>query len=59
MEGISHYVDEFANAEVKKLDSWLEDTRHLLQIVTEENSAEPQPQVSIPVILDMFHGMMA
>ena len=28
-EGISHYVDEFAKAEVKKLDSWLEDTRHL------------------------------
>ena len=53
-EGVSHYVDEFAKGEVKKLDSWLEDTRHLLQIVTEENSAGPRPQGSIPVTLDIY-----
>jgi hypothetical protein len=32
-EGISHFVDEYAKGEVKKLDSWLEDTRHILQVV--------------------------
>ena len=30
-EGISHFVDEFAKSEVKKLESWVEDTRHLLR----------------------------
>ena len=52
-EGISHFVDEFAKEEVKHLDSWLEDTRHLLQILTEENTSGPQPTSSIPVTLDI------
>ena len=33
--------------------SWLEDTRHLLQIVSEENAAGPQPPCTIPVTLDI------
>ena len=52
-EGISQFVDEFAKGEVKKLDSWLEDTRHLLQIVSEENAAGPQQPGTIPVTLDI------
>ena len=39
--------------EVQKFDSWLEDTRHLLQIVSEENAAGPQPPGTIPVTLDI------
>ena len=52
-EGISHYVDEFSKDEVRKLESWLEDTRHVLHLLTEENSLGPQPPNSIPVTLDI------
>ena len=52
-EGISHLVDEYAKGEVKKLESWLEDTRHLLSSISEENDAGPQPHGTIPVTLDI------
>ena len=48
-EGISHWVDE----QVKKLDSYLEDTRHVLDVIREENSRGPQPPGTIPVTLDI------
>ena len=38
---------------MKKLDSYLEDTRHLLQRVSEENLEGPQPTGTIPVTLDI------
>ena len=52
-EVISHFVDEHAKKEVTKLESWLEDTRHLLQNNEEENEKGPQPPGSIPVTLDI------
>ena len=52
-EGISHWVDEHAKGEVKKLGSWLEDTRHVLEIIQEENERGPQPTGTIPVTLDI------
>ena len=52
-EGISHWVDEHAKEEVKKLDSYLEDTRHVLDVIREENSRGPQPPGTIPVTLDI------
>ena len=35
------------------LDYWLEDTRQMLQIITEENAAGPQQPGTIPVTLDI------
>ena len=52
-EGISHWVDEQAKSEVKRLPTYLEDTRHLLQLIQEENSKGPQPPGTIPVTLDI------
>ena len=52
-EDISHWVDEQAKGEVKKLDSWLEDTRHVRDIIQEENNRGPQPPGTIPVTLDI------
>jgi hypothetical protein len=37
---------------VKKLGSWLEDTRRVLEIIQEENERGPQPPGTIPVTLD-------
>ena len=50
-EGISHWVDEQAKAEVKRLPTYLEDTRHLLQMIEEENARGPQAQSPSPRIL--------
>jgi hypothetical protein len=52
-EGISHFVDEHAKSEVKKLESFIEDTRDHLHIISEENARGPQPAGSIPVTLDI------
>ena len=52
-EGISHWVDEHAKGEVKKLNTYLEDTRHLLQLIQEENERGPQAPGTIPVTLDI------
>ena len=46
-------MDEHAKGEVRKHDSWLEDTRHLLEIIQEENKRGPQPPGIIPVTLDI------
>ena len=46
-------MDEQAKGEVKKLPTYLEDTRDLLQIIMEENHRGPQPPGTVPVILDM------
>ena len=46
-------MDEFARDEVKKQDSWLGDTRHFLQIISEQNECGPQPPGTIPVTLDI------
>ena len=52
-EGISHFVDEHAKGEVKKLESFIEDTRDHLHIISEENARGPQPDGTIPVTLDI------
>ena len=52
-EGISKLVDEHAKDEVKHLESWIEDTRHHLHNIAEENSHGPQPPGTIPVTLDI------
>ena len=52
-EGISHWVDEVAKSEVPRLPTYLEDTRHLLQLIQEENARGPQPPGTIPVTLDI------
>ena len=52
-EGISHWVDEGAKGEVPRLPTYLEDTRHLLQLIQEENENGPQPPGTIPVTLDI------
>ena len=52
-EGISHWVDEQAMGEVKKWPTYLEDTRHLLQLIMEENHCGPQPPGTVPVTLDI------
>ena len=52
-EGVSHWLDEQAKQEVRKLDSYLEDTRHVLEMIEEENSQGPQPSGTIPVTLDI------
>ena len=52
-EGISHWVDEQAKGEVKKLPTYLEDTRHLLQLIQEENQKGPQLPGTVPVTLDI------
>ena len=52
-EGVSHWVDEHAKGEVKRLPTYLEDTRHLLQLIQEENNKGPQPPGTIPVTLDI------
>ena len=53
LEGISHWVDEVAKGEVTRLPSYLEDTRHLLQLIQEENARGPQPAGTLPVTLDI------
>ena len=53
-EGISHWVDEKAKSEVKKLPTFLEDTRHLLQMIQQENQRGPQPPGTVPVTLDII-----
>ena len=52
-EGISHWVDEQAKSEVKRIPTYLEDTRHLLQLIQEENAKGPQPVGTVPVTLDI------
>ena len=52
-EGLSHWVDEQAKAEVHKLPSYVEDTRHLLQIFQETNETKRQPAHAIPVVMDI------
>ena len=52
-EGISHWVDEAAKEVVTRLPTYLEDTRHLLQLITEENAKGPQPPGTIPVTVDI------
>ena len=52
-ENLSHLIDEQAKNEVKKLDSYLEDTRHLLQLIHKENLRGPQPPGTVPVMLDI------
>ena len=52
-EGISHWVDEQAKSEVKRLPTYLEDTRHLLQLIQEENDKGPQLAGTVPVTLDI------
>ena len=39
--------------EVKHIDSYLEDTRHLLQLIEEENARGPQLPGTVPVTLDV------
>ena len=53
-EGISYWVNEQAKGEVKKLPTYLEDTRDLLQIIMEENHRGPQPPGTVPVTLDIW-----
>ena len=53
-EGISHWVDEQAKGEVRKLPTYLEDTRHLLQLIQEENQKGPQLPGTVPVTLDII-----
>ena len=55
-ENISLFVDEYSRQEVPKLPSFIEDSRHLLQIIHEENSCGPQPLNAIPVTMDI-NGM--
>ena len=38
---------------MRKLDSYVEDTRHLLEIIQEENRRGPQPPGTVPVTLDV------
>ena len=38
---------------MKRLPTYLEDTRHLLQLIQEENAKGPQPPGTIPVTLDI------
>ena len=38
-EGISHWADEVGKSEVTKLPTYLEDTRHLLQLIQEEKTS--------------------
>ncbi len=52
-EGLSHWVDEQAKAENHKLPSYVEDTRHLLQIFQETNETKRQPAHAIPVVMDI------
>ena len=52
-EGISHWVDEVAKSEVPRLPTYLEDTRHLLQLIQEEIAKGPQPAGTVPVTLDI------
>ena len=51
--GISHFIDAFARGEVRKIDSWLADTRHLKHNIEDENAAGPKPPGIIPVTLDI------
>jgi hypothetical protein len=52
-EGLSKWVDEHAKGEVTRLPTYLEDTRHLLQIIQEENERGPQPPGTVPVTADV------
>ena len=47
-EGISHWVDENAKAKVKKLLTYLGDTRYLIQLIEEENARGTQPAGTVP-----------
>ena len=55
-EGISKFVDEFAKAEVPKLESYIEDSRDLLHLVESINKKGSQPEGTIPVTMDI-NGM--
>ena len=46
-------MDEFAKQEVFNLESYIEDTRHLLELVQTENTLGPQPKEAIPVTMDI------
>ena len=52
-ENISHWIDQQSKQEVRKLDSYVEDTRYLLEIIQEENRRGPQPPGTVPVTLDV------
>ena len=52
-ENISLFVDEFAKKEVPKLESYIEDSRDLLQLIEEVNELGPQPHGAIPVTMDI------
>ena len=52
-EQISHFVDHHAKAEMKKIESYVEDTPHLLRIIEQENQSECQPIGAFPVSVDV------
>ena len=52
-EQISQFVDTHARAEVRKLESYVEDTPDLLRQFELENSIGPQPPGSFPVTIDI------
>ena len=52
-EGISHWVDVHSKSEVSKLESFVEDSRHMLEIICHLNKKGPQPSQAVPVTLDI------
>ena len=52
-ENISHFVDTVTKNEVKKLESYVEDTPHMLRIFEEENKKGPQEDGAFPVSIDV------
>ena len=46
-------MDKEAKDKVKRLPSYIEDTRHFLEMINEENIRGPQDSDTIPVTLDI------
>jgi hypothetical protein len=52
-EGLAHWLDVIAKPLVPKLPSFIEDTRHMLQIIEDTNKKGPQSPDIIPVVIDV------
>ena len=52
-EKISEFLDMCVKDEVQKIESFIEDTPHLLRIFQEENLRGPQPPGAFPVTVDV------
>ena len=52
-EGLAHWLDIIAKPLVPKLPSFIEDTRHMLQIIEDTNKKGPQKPEAVPVVIDV------